>query len=101
MRLNIKAFSLACGLIWGVGLFLLTWWIIAFDGPTREVTLIGRVYRGYTISPVGSIFGLVWGFVDGLIGGAVFAWVYNLIARHSVIAPLTPVESSQQAPVSR
>jgi hypothetical protein len=101
MKLNIKAFSLACGLIWGVGLFLLTWWIIAFDGPTREVTLIGRVYRGYTISPGGSIFGLVWGFVDGLIGGAVFAWVYNLIARHSVIAPLTPVESSQQAPVSR
>jgi hypothetical protein len=27
MRLNIKAFALTCGLIWGFGLFLLTWWI--------------------------------------------------------------------------
>jgi hypothetical protein len=101
MKLNVKAFSLACGLIWGVGLFLLTWWVLALDGPTREITFIGRVYRGYTISPVGSIYGLVWGFVDGMIGGAVFAWVYNLIARPSVIAPPTPAESRQQTHVSR
>jgi hypothetical protein len=32
MKLNIKAFSLACGIIWGLGLFCLTWWIIAFEG---------------------------------------------------------------------
>ena len=79
MKLNVKAFAFTCGLIWGIGLFALTWWIINFDGATGEITFIGRVYRGYSISPVGSIAGLTWGFVDGLIGGAIFAWLYNLM----------------------
>jgi len=77
MKLNIKAFSLAVGLIWGLGLFCLTWWIIAFDGATGETTTIGQVYRGFNISPTGSLIGLVWAFVDGAIGGAIFAWLYN------------------------
>ena len=80
MRLNVKAFALTCGVIWGLGLFLLTWWIIALDGATGEATFIGRIYRGYKISAVGSVLGLVWAFVDGLIGGAIFAWLYNTIA---------------------
>ena len=80
MKLNVKAFALTCGILWGICLFLLTWWIIAFDGATGEATLIGRVYRGYTISPAGSVVGFVWALVDGLIGGAIFAWLYNLIS---------------------
>ena len=83
MKLNVKAFALACGVVWGLGLFFLTWWIIAFDGATGEITLIGRLYRGYSISPFGSIVGLIWAFVDGLIGGAIFAWLYNLISERS------------------
>lgn len=80
MKLNVKAFALTCAIVWGVGLFALTWWIIAFDGATGEITLIGRLYRGYNISPMGSLIGLAWALVDGLIGGAIFAWLYNLIA---------------------
>lgn len=80
MKLNVKAFALTCALIWGIGLFLITWWIIAFDGATGEITLIGRLYRGYSISPVGSFIGLVWASIDGLIGGALFAWLYNSIS---------------------
>ena len=83
MKLNIKAFSLSCGIIWGLGLFCITWWIIAFEGATGDPTLIGRLYRGYTISPVGSVIGLVWAFFDALIGGAIFAWLYNRIAGSS------------------
>ena len=32
MKLNAKAFALACGVLWGASLFLLTWWVITFDG---------------------------------------------------------------------
>ena len=79
MKLNVKAFGLAFGLVWGFGLFLLTWWIMAFDGVTGEVTMIGRIYRGYSITPVGSMIGLGWGLLDGLVGGLIFAWLYNLL----------------------
>ena len=80
MKLNIKSFALACGIVWGLGLFFLTWWVIAFDGATGQPTLIGKLYRGYTISPIGSVIGLVYGFFDALIGGAIFAWLYNKLA---------------------
>ena len=80
MKLNVLAFGLTCGLIWGFGLFALTWWIIAFEGATGEVTLIGRIYRGYSISAMGSVIGLVWALADGLIGGIVFAWLYNVVS---------------------
>lgn len=80
MRLNVRAFALTCGLLWGLGLFALTWWIIAFDGATGAVTFVGRIYRGYSVSAAGSLIGLAWALLDGLIGGAIFAWLYNLIA---------------------
>jgi len=80
MKLNVKAFALTCGLIWGFGLFVLTWWIIAFEGSSTEPTFIGAVYRGYNITPLGSVIGLAWALVDGGVGGAIFAWIYNCIA---------------------
>ena len=80
MKLNINAFALTCGILGGVGLFLLTWWLILTDGATGEKTLIGRIYLGYCISPLGSIVGLLWAFVDGLICGAILAWLYNFLA---------------------
>jgi hypothetical protein len=80
MRFNVKVFALTCALVWGFGLFLLTWWIIAFEGATGERTFLGLVYRGYTISPGGSVIGLGWALLDGLVGGAIFAWLYNLLA---------------------
>jgi hypothetical protein len=79
MKLNVKAFALTCALIWGFGLFVLTWWVIATSGATGETTLIGRLYLGYKITPLGSVIGLVWALVDGFVGGAIFAWLYNLI----------------------
>jgi hypothetical protein len=82
-KLNPKAFGLTCGAFWAVGLFSLTWWIIALDGASKERTLIGRLYRGYTISPRGSVVGSIWAFFDALVGGLCFAWLYNRLAgRH-------------------
>ncbi len=77
MKLNVKAFSLSCGLFFGAGLFLITWWIIAFGGPTNQSTFIDRIYLGYSITPIGSFIGFAWAFIDGFIFGAFFAWLYN------------------------
>lgn len=80
MKLDVKAFGLTFGLVWGLGLFFITWWIIAFEGATGSQTFISMVYRGYEISAVGSFIGLAWGLADGFIGGLIFAWLYNFFA---------------------
>ena len=82
MKLNVRAFALAVGLVWGLNWFMLTWFMIALDGISYEMTIIGRIYRGFTVSPVGSIAALLWGFFDGYMLGLLIAWIYNqLIPR--------------------
>jgi len=81
MKLNVQAFAVAFGVWWGVGIFLGTWWVIALSGATGEPTFLARLYIGYEISPLGSIIGFAWGAIDGLISGAIFAWLYNTIAE--------------------
>ena len=80
MRLDVRAFAITCAIVWGLAVLILTWWIIAFDGPSDRATFLGSIYRGYTITPAGSLVGLFWAVVDGLVGGAIFAWVYNMLA---------------------
>ncbi len=47
MKWNVGAFALAFGIWWGVGIFLVTWWVIAFGGgSTGEPTFLGRIYLG-------------------------------------------------------
>jgi hypothetical protein len=87
MKLNVKSFALTCGLLWGMGVFFFTWWIILFEGVTNERTWLGRVYRVYTISPRGSVLGMILGFLDALTGGAVFAWLYNTLTGEASDEP--------------
>ncbi len=83
MKLNVTSFALSTGLILGFGLFSFTWWVIVFDGVTNDPTLIGRLYRGYSISPSGSFIGLIWALADGFLIGGIFAWLYNKISTNS------------------
>ncbi len=80
MKLNVPAFALAFGIWWGAGLFLLAWWIMWVVEPLASPTFVEHIFIGYEFTPVGSVIGLLWGFVDGLIAGAIIACVYNLIA---------------------
>lgn len=79
MKLNIKAFAATCGLIWGFGILGLTWWVILFEGSTHDLFVLGHIYRGYDISPLGSLIGLAYGLADGAAGGLIFAWLYNVL----------------------
>jgi len=89
MKLDVRAFALACGLLWGLGLFCITLWIVLFEGQAPAdgpPPFLGLIYRGYRLNTQGAFIGLAWAFVDGLIGGAVLAWVYNLLRRKSAAA---------------
>ena len=80
MKLNIKAFALAPGLVWGINWFAVTWWMIILDGSSSDAFLVSKMYRGYSISPLGSLAGLLWGFLDGFLIGLLLAWIYNKLA---------------------
>lgn len=81
MRLNVKAFTVACGLIWGFGVLAFTWWRLLFEKPQKEDdTLLGHIYRGYSITPMGSLVGFIWGLLDGAACGLVLSWLYNRLA---------------------
>ncbi len=79
--LNAKAFALAAGMLWGGGLFVATIWLLALGHQGQLISALGNFYIGYTFSIAGAFVGLIWGFVDGLIGGAIFAWLYNQLAK--------------------
>jgi len=80
MKLNVKAFGLAGGIISALWIFCATWWVMLFLGDTGDPTVIGKYYYlGYSISPIGSAIGAVYAFFDGGIGLAIFAWLYNVI----------------------
>ena len=93
MKLNVKACAIAGAIIWGVGVLLVTWWLIFFGKANAETTaLVSQVYIGYSVSPVGSFAGLFWGLLDGLFGGFFFAWIYNFIAKR--VADVEEVEAA-------
>lgn len=76
MQLNVKAFALACGILWAVATFVLG--VLAMNGYAQAfVTLIGSGYLGFNATIQGALIGAVWGFVDAFIGGWAFAWLYN------------------------
>jgi hypothetical protein len=81
MKLDLKAAANTLALTWGLGLFLMTWWLIAWEGASQDPIFLSKFYLGYRVSPLGSVIGLLWALLDGWIGGAVLAWLYNAFAR--------------------
>lgn len=81
MKLNVLAFAITCSIFWGLSLFALTWWVIAFEGYKTYYNILTLIYRGYSMTPFGSMIGLIWGLADGLVGGAIFASLYNLTIK--------------------
>jgi len=87
MKLNTKALALASAILWGfamlgTGLANLIW-----GGYGQQfLQTMSSVYPGYhaTRSVAEVVVLTLYGVVDGLIGGAVFAWLYNQFAKPGV-----------------
>ena len=84
MKLNVTAFALAAGLLWGGAVLVVALANLAWPGYGRAfLELAASLYPGYHpgTGAGSAIVAALYGLVDGGIGGAVFAWLYNLIAR--------------------
>lgn len=80
MKLNVGAFALTAGLVWGVSILIVTWWFMIAGTESPATTMLNQIYFGYSVSAVGSVIGLVWGFVCGTVCGGIFAWLYNYLS---------------------
>ena len=81
MKLSVKAFALTSGILWGALVCLATLWLLMMGSDGLLIRQLDNFYLGYSYSAVGAFVGLVWGFVDGAVSGAVFAWLYNKLAK--------------------
>lgn len=81
MKLSVKALALTSGILWGASVCLATLWLLMMGYDGRLISQLDHFYLGYTFSAVGAFVGLVWGFVDGAVCGAIFAWLYNKLAK--------------------
>ena len=75
----MRAFALTTGIFGAATMFFLSWWLILIGNAEGPVTLLERIYIGYSFTPIGRVIGALWGFVDFGIAGAVFAWLYNKV----------------------
>ena len=82
MKLNIGALAAAVGLFWGGSILLVGVSNLIWTGyGSAFLQLAASIYPGYsgTASFGQVIIGTLYGLVDGAIGGAIFAWLYNLL----------------------
>ena len=79
--MSIRSVGLTAGIFGAASMFFLAWWLILTGNAEGPITLFERIYIGYSFTPMGSIIGAAWGFVDFGIAGAVFAWLYNCINK--------------------
>ena len=80
MKLRKRALGMALGIVWGLSVFVVTIWAIA-AGQGQTLSKLGGYYLGYDVSLLGAFVGLVWGFVDGFIGGVLIAWLYDVFCK--------------------
>jgi len=81
MRIDIKALSLTVAIVWGgsillIGLANLMW--TSYGVAFLEVA--ASIYPGYRgSSSLGQVIvGSLYGLVDGFMGGLILGWIYNL-----------------------
>jgi hypothetical protein len=81
--LNGKAWGMALGFLFGIGLFVATNILVLKGGPNvgEHLSLLAQFFPGYRVTFVGSLIGFVYAFVVGYAVGRVICIVYRVAAR--------------------
>jgi protoporphyrinogen oxidase len=88
LRIDRVALGLAAGVVSGFGLFAATLALVVSGGPVVGPTLglLGQYFPGYTVTDLGSLLGLCYGFLVGFVGGWLFAVLRNAIMFFYLVA---------------
>lgn len=96
-RLDAKVTGLVAGLVAGLGLFLVTNWLILKGGEVvgPHLALLGQVFIGYRVTFVGSLIGFGYAFVSGFCLGYLVAVIYNRLVRLREVRRVAPGEGTR------
>ena len=80
-KLAPLALGLALGIVVGVGLLLATWFMLLRGGDMtgQTLTLLGQFFPGYSVTAVGGLVGLGYGFLTGFTLGWGYAFLRNAV----------------------
>lgn len=83
LKLNSRAWGIALGLLFGVGLFLATILLVVRGGNEvgPHLNLLGMFLPGYRVSVAGAFIGFAYLFAIGYAIGRLIGSVYNAMAR--------------------
>jgi hypothetical protein len=81
MRLNALFNGVVTGLLFGLGIFLATNWLVLKGGAVvgPHLGLLGEFFIGYRVTFAGSLVGFAYGFAVGFVVGFGVAALYNWI----------------------
>lgn len=84
MKFNIKALALAGAILWGGAVLLVSLANLIWSSyALLFLQMLASFYPGYhaTRSIGEVVIVTLYAIADGIIGGAVFGWLYNRVAR--------------------
>jgi hypothetical protein len=84
MKLDTRGFALSCAILWSGVLLLVALVNLGWNGYGQQfLEVVASFYPGYQAAhSVGQVVLVtVYGFADGVIGGTVFCWLYNRLAK--------------------
>jgi len=81
-RLNGLLFGLTLGLLFGLGIFIATIFLLLKGGEVvgPHLALLGQFFIGYQVTYLGSFIGFLYGFLFGFLIGYFISWLYNWMA---------------------
>jgi len=81
VRVQAGVLAVVGALIGGIGLFVMTAWLLIKGGPQvgEHLQLLGQYFIGYSVTWGGSLVGFFYGALTGGIAGWALGTVYNRI----------------------
>jgi hypothetical protein len=82
-RIRTGVLTLVCAMIGGVGLFLMTAWLLMKGGPHvgQHLQLLSHYFIGYSVTWWGSVVGLFYGTLAGGVIGWAVSTLYNRVVQ--------------------
>lgn len=82
-RIRTDALAVVCASIGGVGLSVMTMWLVIKGGPHtgEHLQLLSNYFVGYSVTWPGAFVGLLYGATTGGMVGWAIARIYNAVVN--------------------